>query len=463
MLSRRHFMAAMAGTTAGTMAPPVSGAVISPAFAESATLAESRMRGALNATDAGLTPGTADPQSRAFQDMLLRSAGLNEPVFLPAGDYVIANITLPARVRLIGVKGATRLMFGGGEFFIAGNTVELLHLTDITFDGGNLRLAEGIEAIVDIRNCPDVSLSGCAFSGSGRHGIFLENVGGRIEGNTISAAVEAGLYAVNSAGLSITGNVVTDCGNGGIWVHRWQAGDDGTQVISNRIARIGATNGGTGQWGNGINVYQAANVMVANNAVSDCAFSAIRSNGGSNVQILGNSCLSSGETAIYSEFTFEGAVINGNIVDGAANGISVANFNEGGRLAVVQGNLIRNLVTTGPYAPDPSGFGIGIAIEADTAVTGNVVEAAPHVGIHIGWGPFMRNVVVTGNVVRGSDTGVRLTVVEDSGSAIITDNAFENISGVVIGGFRWTELSIPDLTQSGAVPANVTIERNKVS
>ena len=35
-------------------------------------------------------------------------------------------------------------------------------------------------------------------------------------------------------------------------------------------------------------------------------------------------------------------------VDGAALGISVTNFNEGGRLAVVQGNLIRNLKTKRP-------------------------------------------------------------------------------------------------------------------
>ena len=47
--------------------------------------------------------------------------------------------------------------------------------------------------------------------------------------------------------------------------------------------------------------------------------------------------LNSGETGIYSEFQFEGAVISANVVDGATNGISVVNFNEGGRLATVTG------------------------------------------------------------------------------------------------------------------------------
>ncbi len=36
-------------------------------------------------------------------------------------------------------------------------------------------------------------------------------------------------------------------------------------------------------------------------------------------------------------------MIANNTVDGAAFGVSVCNFNEGGRLAVVQGNIIRNL------------------------------------------------------------------------------------------------------------------------
>ena len=64
-------------------------------------------------------------------------------------------------------------------------------------------------------------------------------------------------------------------------------------------------------------------------------------------------------------------MIANNIVDGAAVGISVTNFDVGGRLAVVQGNLLRNL---GPVGP---GQGVGLTIEADSVVTGNVIESAP--------------------------------------------------------------------------------------
>ena len=53
----------------------------------------------------------------------------------------------------------------------------------------------------------------------------------------------------------------------------------------------------------------------------------------SNLQIVGNTCTGLGECALYAEFGFEGAVIANNIVDGAALGVSVTNFNKGGRLA----------------------------------------------------------------------------------------------------------------------------------
>ena len=68
--------------------------------------------------------------------------------------------------------------------------------------------------------------------------------------------------------------------------------------------------------------------------MSRAAFSGVRGNAASNLQIAGNTISNVGEVAIYSEFGFEGVVIANNTVDGAALGISVTNFNEGGRLAV---------------------------------------------------------------------------------------------------------------------------------
>lgn len=263
--------------------------------------------------------------------------------------------------------------------------------------------------------------------------------------------------------MRISGNTVIDCGNGGILVHRWQPGEDGTIVTGNRVERILARSGGTGQNGNGINVFRAGNVIVSGNQIADCAFSAIRSNSGGNVQIAGNTCLRSGETAIYSEFAFEGAVISANIVDGAANGISVVNFNEGGRLSTVTGNLVRNLSATGPYPADPPGFGVGISVEADASVSGNIIETAPLYGIAIGWGPFMRNVVATGNVVRNAGEGIAVSVVEGTGSAIITDNVIDGALRGAIVGHRWADAVTGDLAKESPDLPGLTVERNRVS
>ena len=154
--------------------------------------------------------------------------------------------------------------------------------------------------------------------------------------------------------MRIAGNTVRSAGNGGILLWRSTAGDDGTLVVDNRIENVANRSGGSGQYGNAINVFRANNVIVRGNRIRNAAFSAMRGNAASNLQIVGNTCTAFGEVALYAEFGFEGAMIANNIVDGAALGVSVTNFNEGGRLAVVHGNIIRNLVPHRPPAPTRS-------------------------------------------------------------------------------------------------------------
>ncbi len=60
---------------------------------------------------------------------------------------------------------------------------------------------------------------------------------------------------------------------------------------------------------NGINIFRADEVIVSGNHISDCAFSAVRLNATNNTHITGNTCLASGEVAIFSEFSFTGSVI----------------------------------------------------------------------------------------------------------------------------------------------------------
>ncbi len=456
-MDRRSVLAAAFGLGSGGLA-----------HAASAPLADltvtSAIRGAINAEDFGVWPGTLDDQSRAFVRMLAKAAEQAMPVFLPAGDYVISNIRLPRSVRIEGVPGATRIVYGGNGYLFAAEDAVRVEFAGLVIAGANRSLGDAAQALIDLRRVDQLTIDGCDILGSAGTGIALESVSGAIERCSISGAADYAIYSVNARGLRITSNTVSDCADGGILVHRWQAGEDGTLVTGNRVMRCSARSGGTGQYGNGINVFRAGNVVVSGNHVSDCAFSAIRSNGGSNVQITGNQCLRSGETGLYSEFIFEGALIANNLVDGAANGISVVNFTEGGRLAVVSGNIVRNLSDEAPYeAFEAIGFGIGIAVEADTAVTGNVIEGAPRFGLMLGYGPFLRNVVANGNVIREAGEGIAVSVVEGAGAAVICDNVIEGVQRGVVG-YRWGDAVSGDLAVEGTGAfGHLTVERNRVA
>ncbi|HWK65429.1 MAG TPA: TIGR03808 family TAT-translocated repetitive protein [Rhizobiaceae bacterium] len=459
MLNRRSLLFGAAGFS--LFSPIFPSAVLARPMSQTGTASG---HGAVNATTFGIRPGAFDDQGAAFSRMLQSAADTDTPLFLPPGVYVVSGLNLPRRVWLRGVPGATRIIYGGDKHMILAEDADHIELSGIVFDGAGRWIDEPRQGLLNFRRVRQLVMESCDVVGSGRSGVALERVGGRIEHCTISRAADAGIYSIDATRLDISGNRISDCDNGGILVHRWQTGHDGTVVTGNRIERILARNGGTGQFGNGINAFRADNVMISNNSILDCAFSGIRANSSSNVQIVGNSATRSGETAIYSEFAYEGAVINANLVDRAANGISVVNFNEGGRLASCSGNIVRNLSSKGPYTPSPPGFGLGIAVEADCSVTGNVVENAPLYGLMIGWGEFMRNVVATGNVIRQASTGIAVSVVQGVGSAVITDNLIEGTSEGAIVGYEWTRPVTGDLSRNGVGGyTRLTVDRNRAS
>jgi len=170
--------------------------------------------------------------------------------------------------------------------------------------------------------------------------------------------------------------------------------------IDNRIEDIKAGPGGSGQYGNAIKRVSRRQRDRRGNRIRNCDYSAVRGNSASNIQISGNSVSNVREVALYSEFSFEGAVIANNTVDGAAVGVSVCNFNEGGRIAVVQGNISATCCRSARSAPRRTTTPASASMSrADSAVTGNVIENAPAFGIIAGWGKYLRDVAITGNVI----------------------------------------------------------------
>src|SRR5690606_23781287 len=97
------------------------------------------------------------------------------------------------------------------------------------------------------------------------------------------------------------------------------------------------------------------------------------------------------------------------------------------------------------YEHDSVGFGIGIGAEADTVVSGNVLENVPRFAMLVGWGPYLRNVSVTGNIVRRARIGCAVSVVEHAGSALVSDNIFDGVEDGAILGFRWHDRATAEL------------------
>jgi uncharacterized secreted repeat protein (TIGR03808 family) len=132
-------------------------------------------------------------------------------------------------------------------------------------------------------------------------------------------------------------------------------------------------------------------------------------------------------------------------------------------MAVVQGNILRNLQPKDPNPPAGDLWGVGISVAADTTVTGNVVENARDVGINAGWGNYMRDVAITGNVVRQAGIGVGVSVVPGVGSALISSNVITGSRRGAILGMDHARPITGDLAKDGAPPrANLSIAGNRV-
>jgi len=394
----------------------------------------------------GIVPGGGEiDQTATLQLAADDAAETGTPLFLPAGIYSTSRLTLKSGTQITGVPGRSILHYRDGGAILSLENVENVRLAGLVLDGEGKPLGER-GALLAATETKHLDLSDCRFVGSGEDGVVLRKVSGWIKDCEIGDIRKAGLFSEDAGGLQIAHNHVRDCGDNGIMVWRSEQGEDATIVAANRIERIAARSGGSGQNGNAINVFRAGSVLISGNRIADCAFSAIRSNSGSNCQMIGNSCARLGEVALYAEFSFEGAVIANNLVDRAAIGVSVTNFNEGGRLAVVQGNLLRNLF----LRKDVESRGIGIAVEADSVVTGNVIEGSPAYGILIGWGRYLRDVSVTDNLIRNAHIGIGVSTDPSAGTALITNNLITGAKDGAIRAMNGPTAIGPDLAQASA-------------
>lgn len=399
------------------------------------------------AQTADLVPDSSADQTAALQAALDSAKGR---LSLPAGKFRISKLQFPADTVVEGVPGATWLVASGSTIGSILNQTSVI-LRDIGFTGDS-----GADPLLGIEGGIDITVERCHFTNGSGIALGLHASSARIRDCVFETHADAAIHALSSKGVLISGNHIDGCGNAGIRIWRDSPGVDGSIVTNNRITNIDWKAGGNGQNGNGVNVYLADEVIVSDNHISNCAFTAVRLNTTKNTVISGNQCRTCGEVAIFSEFGFSGSIIAENMIDGAATGISITNLDSDGHLAVCANNIVRNISPKSEVNPDT--VPVGIYVEAEVSVTGNVVENVPGIAIAAGFGRFVRAVVISNNVVYGSDVGIGVTVADDPGPVLIANNmVYEPKVGEIVG-LQWTKITEPDLRAAADKYPHVTIK-----
>jgi uncharacterized secreted repeat protein (TIGR03808 family) len=410
----------------------------------------------------GLVRDSADDQSAVLEAAMNQAVANGRPLFIPAGTYRVGNLLAPSGLRMHGVPGRSMLTSAGTGPILRLSGSAQVSLQSLGFIGATAGVDGQVEdGLVTIDASSDIVIEGCAFSGGSGSGVAIRDAAATISGSSFSGHGLAAIFSLDSRGLMLSGNRITGCANNGIQIWGSDNRHDGSIITGNSISKIGWLNGGNGQNGNGINIFRTDDVVVANNQISDCAFTAVRLNSTRNVSVTGNVCRRSGEVAIFSEFAFSGSIITSNVIDGAATGISVTNLDSGGQLAVVSGNIVRNITARSEVNPDTRP--VGIFAEAETIVSDNVIENVPGVGILAGWGRFLRNVSVTDNVLHTVQAGIAVSVAEQPGPVRVAGNLISAPLDHGIIGMAWSDIASDDLVRDAAKYPHVTLEDNIIT
>ena len=69
----------------------------------------------VDATQLGVRAGGGADQSNMLQSAIDQTAGARVPLMLGPGEYRVGGLRLPGGTQIVGVRGATRLIFTGGR------------------------------------------------------------------------------------------------------------------------------------------------------------------------------------------------------------------------------------------------------------------------------------------------------------------------------------------------------------
>src|SRR5664279_6537570 len=103
-VNRRHLIGVSAAGMAGALA-------VSTDAARAAPLTSTLGR---DVTQYGVRPGSPDDQTKNLQRAIDEAARAQVPLALPPGVYRTGMLRLQSGSQLVGIRGATKLVFNGG-------------------------------------------------------------------------------------------------------------------------------------------------------------------------------------------------------------------------------------------------------------------------------------------------------------------------------------------------------------
>src|SRR4051794_40572434 len=161
--NRRHLMGVSAAGVAGAL-------TMSPDAARTAPLTSALGR---DVTQYGVRPGSPDDQTKALQRAIDEAARAQAPLALPPGVYRTGMLRLQSGTQLVGVRGATKLVFNGGASMLQGEGAASVGLSGISFDGGSIPLPTR-RGLVHCAGGRDIRIVDCEITASGGNGILVE-------------------------------------------------------------------------------------------------------------------------------------------------------------------------------------------------------------------------------------------------------------------------------------------------
>jgi uncharacterized secreted repeat protein (TIGR03808 family) len=328
-----------------------------PAAAKGQTLAGRSARLA-GCNHFGCAPRRArQPEHVALQEAINRSCP-RRPSPFHAGRRLFGQQHRSAvrHSRIVGVPGRTRIRYAGDGHLLFGTDVRDVRLEGLVLDGNNRPLADYTPALLHISTGANIAVEDCIIQGSLTGRCHLRSCGGaRRELLTISGILGAAFQSNDAQGLAMRDNTVERLLRQ--WhfdLHAGARAATARSISGNRIERIRAVSGGTGPYGNGINVFRANDVIISGNA--DRRLRRLRCALRRRLQCADTSATHARELAKWRCSPSSGfarrLIVANNVIDGAAAMVSQSQTSPTmAVMAIVWRQCVRNLA--GPDAASP--------------------------------------------------------------------------------------------------------------